>query len=171
MLSFKENIIPILSIVKNTGARKILDVGCAYGKYGLLIREQYLSDKTEVEITPIDDIQIDAVEYTKYFYDRPALEYIYNKVIKGSVFDIEDFSEYDLILLIDIVEHYSKEEIKQLLDRIDCKVLISTPKRVVMYKEHYYGDAHPHICQWTAEDFKGIDYSTDFSFIFIENEN
>lgn len=168
MLSYKENILTILKAVEESGATKILDVGCAYGKYGLLIREQYLSKKAESEITPTDDMVIDACEYTKYFTDRPALNHIYNKVIKGSVFDITEFP-YDLVLLIDIVEHYPKEEMKEFIKRIGTKVLISTPKNVHMYTEKYYGDEHVHISQWGGEDFIGKDYSTDLSHIFIVN--
>lgn len=168
MLSYKESIIPILKAVDESCATRILDVGCAFGKYGLLIREQYLSKKSVTEIIPTDDIIIDACEYTKYFYDRPALEHIYNKVIKESMFDIKEFP-YDLVLLIDVVEHYPKEDMKEFIKKIGTKVLISTPKNVHMYTEKYYGDEHVHISQWQAEDFVGKDYSTDLSHIFIVN--
>ena len=170
MLSYKENIPTILNAVEESGAKKILDVGCAFGKYGLLIREQYLSKKAESEITPIDDMIIDAVEYTKYFYDRPALKNIYNNVYPESMFDMVDiglFERYDLVLLIDVVEHYDKDFMKKFLSKINTKVLISTPKETVMYTEKYYGDGHCHISQWNKDDFIGKDYSNNLSHIFI----
>jgi len=33
------NITPILTIISNLKPKKILDVGCGFGKYGLLMRE------------------------------------------------------------------------------------------------------------------------------------
>lgn len=167
MLSYKENIPKILQAIDESGAKKILDIGCAFGKYGLLIREQYLSKRAETELSPTDDMVIDAIEYTKYFYERPALKYIYNTVITKSMFEVEDFSKYDLVLLIDVVEHYPKKEMKAFLRKIKTKVLISTPKDVVMYTEKYYGDEHVHVSQWNNFDFWGKKYSTDLSHIYI----
>lgn len=169
MLSFKENIPKILEVVENSGAKKILDVGCAFGKYGLLIREQYLSKKAEWEIIPTDDMQIDAVEYTSYFNERPALENIYNTVYKEDMFNFDKFNDYDLVMLIDVVEHYPKEVIKEFLSKIKTKVLISTPIQTCMYTQEYYGDPHHHISQWSTDDFKGLNYSTNLSYIYVEN--
>ena len=81
--------------------------------------------------------------------------------------------QYDLILMIDVVEHYPKDEVKKWIREIlqnKNKILISTPKEVVMYTQHYYGDPNHHKSQWTKEDFnefKNTDYSTDFSHIFL----
>lgn len=169
MLSYKENIPRILQAVEESGAKKILDVGCAFGKYGLLIREQRLSKLAETQIIPEDDMQIDAIEYTPYFYERPALQEIYDNVFARSMFDFHSFEYYDLVLLIDVVEHYPKEMMQEFLASIKTKVLVSTPKVVTMYTEKYYGDDHHHISQWSKDDFNGKDYSTNESHIYIIN--
>ena len=173
MLSFKENIPIILETVKSINPKKIVDVGAGMGKYGLLIREQYLSSKAgKGELSPYDDILIDAIEDTEYFFKfRPGLlEAIYDNVFKNSVFDSIDIlysNEYDVILLIDIIEHWTKEDALGLIRRINkySDILISTPKRTSMYTKHFYGDPRHHITQWDESDFKG------FKFNIIPNKN
>ena len=167
MLSFKENIPIILETVKNINPKKIVDVGAGMGKYGLLVREQYLSSKAgEGELSPKDDIIIDVIEDTEYFFEfRPGLlEAIYDNVFKNSVFDSMDIllqNKYDLVLLIDVVEHWTKENTLKLLREINkySDMLISTPKRTSMYTKHYYGDPRHHITQWSESDFKGFKFN------------
>jgi len=156
MLSFKENIPIILQAVEEINPKSVLDIGAGMGKFGLLIREQYLSSKAEKgELEPVDNIVIDAVEDTKYLItDR--MRGIYNYVFEHSILDLDfDPCNYDLMLLIDVVEHWEKQVGLDLLNRLTKKsaVLISTPKRVGMYKEHFYGDPRHHISQWVQEDF------------------
>jgi len=178
MLSFPKNISTILSVVKNVNPKKIIDIGPGMGKYGLLIREQYLSSKAESgELMPEDDIIIDAIEDTKYFLDfRDKLIYfVYDKVFSDSVFDwkiIFEEKKYDLVLLIDTIEHWKKEKTIELINEIVkySNILISTPKRVGMYKQHFYGDARHHITQWKEEDFKSFNFDviqSDLSHIFL----
>lgn len=159
MLSFKENIPIILQAVAEIKPKSVLDIGAGMGKFGLLVREQYLSDKAAGgELEPIDDILIDAVEDTKYLLtDR--LRAIYNTVYDEDIFKIVeegDFGfEYDIILMIDIVEHWEKEPAIKLLSELakDTRVLVSTPKRTKMYTKHFYGDPRHHKTQWEQSDF------------------
>ncbi len=157
MLSFRENIPIILKAVENINPKRVVDVGAGMGKYGLLIREQYLSAKAEKgELKPVDDIVIHAIEDTEYLLtDR--LYAIYDLVIDRDVFkcgDIFEENHYDLALLIDTIEHWGKEETLALLKRMNKQtgILISTPKKTVMYEEHFYGDPRHHQTQWEAAD-------------------
>jgi len=175
MLSYTENIPIILKAVAESGAKTILDVGAGMGKYGLLIREQHLSMQAEAgSLYPIDKLFIDACEDTPYFTKRPAVKAIYNKVITESYFGILGKARYyQLVLLIDIIEHYKKESIMVALKLLPrTQILISTPKQVTMYKKHYYGDRRHHVTQWTdaeiQEVFCGrtiIQYQSDLSYI------
>ena len=173
MLSFKENIPRILEVVEKQNPKSVLDIGAGMGKYGIRIREQYLSAKAEKgELEPVDDIEIDAVEDTEYLLKRIAEANIYNKIYQKSIFTISNLRDYDLILLIDVVEHWDKHETRLILRDLVEKgnVLVSTPKRVGMYKEHFYGDPRHHISQFTKEDFADfdiVDCSTDLSHIFL----
>jgi 2-polyprenyl-3-methyl-5-hydroxy-6-metoxy-1,4-benzoquinol methylase len=167
MLSFKENIPIILEIVSKIQPILVLDIGAGMGKYGILIREQYLSDKAvRGQLEPIDAIIIDAVEDTKYLLTN-RLRSIYNKVYEQDIFDCYyNIKDYDLIIMIDILEHWEKlkgiELIKILLAKNNKNILISTPKRTKMYTKHFYGDPRHHISQFELDDFKDFDYE-DFS--------
>jgi hypothetical protein len=177
MLSFRENIPIILSAVEKQNHKSVLDIGAGMGKYGLLIREQYLSKKAELgELEPSNDINIDAVEDTKYLLDKIDGSGIYDHIYKNDVFNIVDELKsnkaHELILIIDVLEHWNKEVgislIKELVTI--CPVLISTPKKVGMYKDHFYGDPRHHITQFSQEDFNGFeydDYSNNLSHILV----
>lgn len=176
MTSHSENIPKILQAIDGVNPKRILDIGVGFGKFGLLAREQYLSKKKEIELIPINDIIIDCCEITEYFINLPYHNSLYDHHFHQSFFELKDKLkdvQYDLILMIDVVEHYPKDEVKKWLREIlqnKNKILISTPKEVVMYTQHYYGDPNHHKSQWTREDFnefKNTDYSTDFSHIFL----
>lgn len=168
MLSYIENIPTILDAVKKTGARRILDVGGGMGKYAILIRENDLSSRAEKgEIIPENDLIIDCCEDTKYFTEMKHHDGLYDNHYHKSVFEVPFENNYDLILFIDTVEHWDKEETKELLGKLNGKKLISTPKKTVMYQEHFYGDDRHHKSQWEAGDFNGEDYSTVNSHIYI----
>lgn len=178
MLSFRENIPIILAEVEKLNPMRVLDIGAGMGKYGLLIREQYLSKKAEQgELEPVDDIRIDAVEDTKYLL-TPRMIGIYDHVFQEDIFNVEEkLLDYNLILLIDVVEHWTKEKALEMIGRllIHGPILVSTPKRTGMYKEHFYGDERHHITQWVPEDFKDFKYRIVASplshIIYIDGKN
>lgn len=181
MLSYLENIPTILAVAK--GYKNIIDFGAGFGKYGMLIREQYLSDKAEHEITPVDDMYIIAVEDTPFMVGKLKKNWAYDNVMERSMFYFPYLSffhgdsspilhEFDetLALLIDVVEHHPKEKIIQWLRLLPCPVLISTPKNTVMYTQEFYGDSRHHQSQWDMSDFQATgktitDYSNDLSWI------
>jgi len=167
MLSFKENIPIILETVNKRNPHKILDVGAGMGKYGLLLREQYLSEQAQRRVLmPIDDLIIDAIEDTEYMWNfRDGLIFkIYNTVHKTGVFEnipLFEKERYDIALLIDVVEHWTKENALRLIREIIkyTDVLVSTPTRPSMYKQHYYGDSRHHITRWEEIDFSEFNIS------------
>lgn len=173
MLSFPENIPTVLNAVRENAKHRILDAGPGFGKYGLLIREQYLSLKAEAgEIVPSDDLVIDCAEITEFFLNRPSLGNIYNQVIRKDIWSWtpEDLGEYELIILSDVVEHWPKATVLSWLAKCPTKVLISTPIKTYMFDEHFYGDPHTHITQWSLkdfDDFKYKNYSNNFSYIIV----
>jgi 2-polyprenyl-3-methyl-5-hydroxy-6-metoxy-1,4-benzoquinol methylase len=156
MLSAINNIPIILRQVEIMKPKRVLDIGAGMGKFGMLIREQYLSRKAEQgELQPVDDIVIDAVEDTKYLLtDR--MKGLYNRVFEKDIFNCyHQLEDYDLILLIDTIEHWEKEKALDLIRVLLNKgaVMVSTPKRTGMYKQHFYGDPRHHITQYTDHDF------------------
>lgn len=161
MLSFAENIPIILSVVDKIKPKSVLDVGVGFGKYGLLLKEQYISRKAgSGDLMPDNDFVIDAIEDTEYFTkgnNGCTITDIYREVYEYSVNDMCLFLEdnYDLCMLIDTIEHWTKEYTKNILTKLSgyCQnILISTPKNCVMYTKHYYGDPRSHITQYGKKD-------------------
>lgn len=180
MLSFAQNIPQVLDIVRAVNPRKVLDVGAGFGKYGLLIREQYLSIKSQRgDLLPVDDIYISAIEDNGYFLKPDRLWTIYNNVFVKPLdneFHTALRMHYDLVLLIDVIEHWTPLEasirIKALLEHAD-NVLISTPKEVAMYKDHFYGDSRHHITQFDKDFLPSLgiinyrEYANHLSWIWL----
>lgn len=169
MTSFPSNIEQICSIAKDYN--NILDIGSAFGKYGLLIRETIASNRSEHgDLSPdLSDIIIDSCENAKYFDKFKWLDYIYNNRINESALNLTSgvLSNYNLILLIDVIEHWTREQFKEFMSKVKCDVLISTPKRVVMYECRHY-DFDPHITQYNDDDFIGWSiHDTENSFIRV----
>ena len=94
---------------------RILDVGAGSGTYGHLLRPHY--DRIDaLEIFP---------EYIKMF----NLESVYNNVIIGDILNFE-ISEYDYIIMGDILEHLEVESAMRLINKITDlrkKVLVAVP--------------------------------------------
>lgn len=179
MTSYAENIKPILEAVIEINPKRVLDIGAGFGKYGVLIREALMSDRAEKgDLTPTDDIFMECMETARYFYDRKLLHDIYNNCIltDARTFTFLEGDKWDVVLLIDVVEHMSKQDgialIKKFKDN-GSKILVSTPRNVVMYEKDYYGNDCPkHETQWMYEDFAALNleaksFSTPQSFIFI----
>jgi 2-polyprenyl-3-methyl-5-hydroxy-6-metoxy-1,4-benzoquinol methylase len=117
----------ILGLVHKISPNSILDVGCGNGKYGFLCKEllTYWLGKKE--------IKINAIEVFKA-YIGPMQREIYDDIYGGEAVAwlkrMED-KEYDLILAIDILEHFEKAdgyEFLSQLKRVGKHVIISTPK-------------------------------------------
>jgi 2-polyprenyl-3-methyl-5-hydroxy-6-metoxy-1,4-benzoquinol methylase len=169
MLSFPENIPIIIDIVNDLKPKRILDVGGGMGKYALLIKENNLSKQAEAgDMSPNPSITIDCCEDNPYFYQQKFHLGLYDKHYHKSIFEMPTTNDYDLILFIDVVEHWEKDITKELLKKLKGKKLISTPKKVGMYEEHFYGDSRHHITQWNKDDFNVLENrSNHLSHIFI----
>lgn len=176
LTSFANNIETICQAVIDSKATKIIDIGCAWGKYGLLIREAISSVRSESgDLCPdMSDVVIDAVESGKYFYEKEHLGFIYNHVLCVDMFKIDPFlyNKYELMLLIDVVEHHEKPKVLEFLKNIKTKVLISSPKHAIMYIDRHY-DIDVHVSQWEPSDFDCFPvktwYNTDNSWIVVLN--
>jgi len=176
MVSEISNIETIIKMILKVDPKTIIDIGSGFGKYGILVREAILSDRTlKGELSPKNDIIIDCVENCSYFYNLPFHQAIYDHHFHEDIRKLE-LGNYDLALMIDIIEHFEKEEAKELLKKMKKtmkNILVCTPKKVVFYKEHFYGsEGSLHHSQFFPEDFyeafpEAIDCSTEKSYIFL----
>ena len=100
----------ILQLIIETAPQSLLDVGVGFGKYGVLARE-YLELWDENKAYNKWSHRIDGIDiFTSYL--TPLHDFIYDKIYIGNAIKIlpEIDLNYDLILLIDILEHFEKDD-------------------------------------------------------------
>ena len=173
MTSFLENIPQIVRAAVSINPTRILDIGAGFGKFGLLLKEALLSEQAEAgELYPVPKFKIDACESADYFLDHLSYMRIYDRLLQKDarvITDVINNGHYDLILLIDVIEHWDKKDFLEFTEKIsgETKLLISTPKEVVFYEPKYYG-IDKHITQYSDFDFKGGEnFSTKDSLIYL----
>lgn len=162
--SFVDSVPPIMKLIIDHNPSSVLDVGPGWGKYGLMCRE-YLSElKT-----------LDAVEVPP---GRMAMQdHIYDQVIIADVLTRPSDWKYDLIMIIDVIEHMDKVEGQALVGEMlsaGASVLISTPKVFIeQHDEHNPYETHVSLWDWTdlwfaaAPNVNIIDGSTIDSMISL----
>jgi len=165
-LSFVQAIPVIIEQVAHLKPSSILDVGIGFGKYGVLFREA-LELPYERYARSQWKVKIDGVEAFEG-YRNPIHEFAYNRVFYGRIEEIlPSLGQYDVILLIDVLEHFEKEEGRKLLQDLLLharkSLLVSTP-RFPAPQGAYLGNAfEAHKSRWHILDF--VDF--DFSYLHI----
>lgn len=153
-------VIKIMELILMIQPKSLLDVGVGFGKYGFLARE-YLelwdgSNHYNDWKRRIDGIEI----FPKYL--TPVHDYIYNNIYIGNALEILPTlsDKYDLIILIDIIEHFTREEgltlIKAAIEH-GKNVLISTPKHMAIQGSAFGNPFETHKFQWKKTSFDNFD--------------
>lgn len=159
--SFASQIPHIINIVCWLKPAKILDIGKGFGKYGFLLHE-YAGVNTQARVDPAkmlkeqSQIDIDCVEIDDDLL-LPHLTHFYNNIFKGSIIEVlEDLPAYDLVIMIDIIEHLTKDEGKKVVEhflRSNTTVLIATP--LEFFEQHLFESIYEeHKSHWSKEDFR-----------------
>ena len=149
------NIVPILTTIQALQPRSVLDIGCGFGKYGVLLRE-YLdvwNERIDRESWKVQLVGIDAFAQ----YRNPIWDYVYQKIYVGEAQKIlPTLGDFDLVLIADVIEHLEHPEAVELV-RICLKkspvLVISTPRD--FYPQHdLRGNPYEmHRNLWRREDF------------------
>lgn len=149
----------IVQLIVRTDPRKLLDIGIGFGKYGFLARE-YLELWDGRERYADWQRQVDGIEVFKD-YLTPVHDYIYDRVFVGNAPDLLPGldSDYDLILLVDVLEHFSYDDGVRLLS--ECRqhgrnVLISTPENLYAQGAAFGNAYETHLFQWKPAHFRGF---------------
>lgn len=132
----------VLHFVHEVPHTSVLDVGPGWGKYAVLIRETF-NERPK---------RIDAVEMWEPYIEEHRLGVLYDEVLGGDVCDLEHFDEWDVVLMVDVIEHIDKERALLLLDRIGCRVVISTPVDWFSTGPNL-PPTEAHVSHWTPDDF------------------
>ena len=98
----------IVELIVLTNPQTVLDVGVGFGKYGALARE-YLELRDGRNQYHDWQRRIDGIEVFPD-YLTPLHDYIYDTVHVGNATEIMPALNlrYDLVLLIDVLEHFTK---------------------------------------------------------------
>ena len=146
----------IVELIVYTNPLRILDIGVGFGKYGFLSRE-FLELWGEEENYCNWKRLIDGVEaFPKYI--TPVHNFIYNNIFIGDALKIipQLNTEYDLVLLIDVIEHLTFEEGIELIKnclKIGRNLIISTPKKVWERPESFGNPYEAHKFRWLKKHF------------------
>lgn len=149
----------IIDLIMKIKPKSILDIGVGFGKYGVLCREFLeLWDKRQEYNKFIR--KIDGIEAFKEFI-TPLHKYIYDDIYIGNAFEIIDDinHKYDLILLIDVLEHFDKDIGIKFINKLKKKgksILISTPKIVGLQKNSFSNIYESHRSSWTKKELERI---------------
>jgi len=145
----------IIDELRKIKFNSVLDIGCGYGLYGALIRNYFeIPEKRFAKWQW--RIHIEGVEVEKR-YNNP-LWWCYDYI---HLYDFRKFKtdkKFDIVLLIDIVEHFDKEEGKQILkkaEEIGKNIIITTPSKFIQNTgwEDYPSETHKSL--WSPGDFDG----------------
>lgn len=147
----------ITDLIIRTNPRKMLDIGIGFGKYGFLAREYLELWNGSGEYNKWER-QIDGIEAFEG-YITPLQNMIYDHIYTGDALNVLPGidQKYDLILLIDVLEHFGYEDGSRILRecrRISDNTLISVP-RIVSKQEEIFGNPYEtHKYQWTRKDLR-----------------
>tara|TARA_B100001167_G_scaffold30418_1_gene16433 strand:+ start:317 stop:880 length:564 start_codon:yes stop_codon:yes gene_type:complete len=169
--SHSSQISAILGYLESKQPKSILDIGVGMGQYGFLARTnlehfnlyEVINDTARRRDKAEWDILIDGVEaYPGYL--TPVHDYSYNKIYEGDALEVIPnlSTNYDMVLAIDILEHFEKDDGKRLLelikDRCNQYGLVSTPKDFI--EQHV--EANPfedHRSHWILQELQEAGFS------------
>lgn len=158
----------IAEIIRLLNPMSILDIGIGFGKYGVLARE-YL-DVNSGHLRREDwQRRIDGIEVFEG-YLSPLHEYIYDHIYFGDAREATKglTARYDLILLIDVLEHFDRNQglaFLQHLTTIGRNILVSTPSGYVEQGPLFGNHFEEHHSGWHKRNFTGF-----ARYCFIPNE-
>lgn len=132
----------ILHLVWEKHPARVLDVGPGRGKAAGLLREY---------VDPA--MRVDAVEaWPGYVTDR--LRAAYDEVLVADALTVPSgvLNGYDLVLMVEVVEHMDKTAALDLLGRIRCPVVVCTPAEF-FHNGPNLPPTEDHVSLWTVADF------------------
>jgi hypothetical protein len=148
----------VVETVASLAPRSVLDLGCGTGKFGFLLRERFDLSQGRVHRDEWA-LRIDGVEgFTPYISEMHRL--IYNEVFAQDIrtFVSSPGRHYDLVLLLDVIEHFSAESAQSIVSEVmnfTNSLLITTPPGYYSQVGHR-NDLETHLSWWPATDLRQL---------------
>lgn len=137
----------------------VLDIGAGFGKYGFLCREYLELWDGRQEYSDFRR-RIDAVEAFPQ-YITPIHRFVYDNIYEDDILNVADkiSFRYDLVLIIDVLEHFDKATGQSLLQQLLAKhkgVLVSTPKNPSKQLDAFGNEYERHKSRWDKNELRGF---------------
>jgi hypothetical protein len=162
----------VIELVFHLKPKRILDIGKGFGKYGLLLHE-YVGvpgnrrPNPNLTIGEQSSIVIDAVECNGD-YLWPHIPHFYRNVFHSRVEDTyTHLPAYDLVLLIEVLEHIPADTGKQLLSHFygtGASIIVTTP-REFYERTAYESDAERHVSFWPPKEIAALQLPFDYTAV------
>lgn len=149
------NVHPVITTIQQLEPSSVLDIGCGFGKYGVLMRE-YI-DVWHGRFRRDDwQLRIEAIEAFGE-YANPLWDFVYDDVHIGDASTLlPHLGTFDVVLIADVIEHFEKVAAKQLVEECMQRaraLVISTPKEFFAQGASNNNPYEIHRCVWSASDF------------------
>jgi glycosyltransferase involved in cell wall biosynthesis len=166
--SWYQAIPSIMNEVIVESPKSILDIGIGFGKYGVLFREILDIPFGRYEKSTWQT-KIDGVEAFKN-YKNPIYEYVYDKIYYDTIENVlTSLDNYDIITLIDVLEHFEKDKghyiLQELLNHTNKSLILSTPILPDKQEEYNGNTFEAHKSKWNVTDF--VNFQMDFTLLDI----
>jgi 2-polyprenyl-3-methyl-5-hydroxy-6-metoxy-1,4-benzoquinol methylase len=150
------NVSPIMAEIWRVRPVTVLDLGCGIGAYGLLCREMLDIGQGRLYPTAWVTNIIGVEGFIQY--NNPVHSFFYNTVLYED-FTKEAYNNFDLVLMIDCLEHIPKDQGHALLDRLlesNKRVIVSCPTGANYVEQGavFGNEFERHRAHWTADDFE-----------------
>jgi len=166
---------PIMDIIRKVQPKVVLDIGVGCGKFGMLIREYldgHWNQRAFHDKSTWKTVLVGMEIWKEYI--TPLHEYLYNEILIVDAFEYlkncNHLGSFDLILMGDVIEHFTLEQGKELIEILKSKwmvpgahLVIATPNFQTQINNEslaVFGNKHEvHRSRWTANDFMELGLS------------
>lgn len=131
---------------------RVLNVGAGSGHSALARQLPYLS-VGQLDFIDVHQPYLDTAQTREYDAFRGAF----------ILADVRTFdtSDYDVVLMFDILEHLPKADSLAVMDKIQCKQIIFIPLEKEFRPNTFGAKSQDHLSLWTEQDFKSRGYKTE----------